>query len=620
MLRRLGLYFAVVVAVAGPAAKAQPDGGETQEDEVTEPVGIFEFLKSMSEEDREEFLQDRPEYAQAYYDRYPEDRPDTPIPQVPPPVPVLNWLEFRDLTGGNIRDYRRYRDDYQVYHPADANRDHVIDNIELDFYTSAWQSGYRWEEHDGQRIPIDSLTQAAQINWDFDGLYFYFGDHFVGVEEVEDTYGSYAGVIITNIGGSMPATKYTIYKPANVRVALNDPETWTAMAVEEILPEGWTAEAYVEQWETPQHNTRILAPDISREDRKNASLTVTEQDGRCVVRWGPFDWDHIKEGDYPGAEQERLLRYAIQHPNGLLPANDQFEGVQSYDGVSRPTLERDIKPAWEYHYPQYNDFGVNVSDADVEVPNVNLAADANGDGRSNLLAWIQRGSPEARVHGLEPTFEVFEEDGERRVRCVFYQAFESDYIQRIFLRSTNLKAWYRINAADITITPLPELDRGAAKAYEADFPASGSDSEYFKLLYRESFYRTPRSVYPLISVDDYFSYFPLTGYTINETHAVVLSASSEEFEIALAPNVRLVLETKLARPTQLVVNDSEYTVSPYSYLRIDNPGSEPLTIRRDADRIIVEDIENTGVYYDDSELVRGDESSDSSGLIFVPMF
>ncbi|GHB89815.1 hypothetical protein [Cerasicoccus arenae] len=388
--------------------------------------------------------------------------------------PQLNWIQFRQKTGGTLAEFNQYKRDYATYHPADISQDHVISSTELENYADAWRNGEKWARHGNQQIPIDYVSLAAQIQWEFDGLYFYFGDHFEGIEDVNDIYNYYSYGLDSVVGGVGWdwVSEYYIYKPPSVTVELNPPDGFWVVAIEETLPAGWTAEQYRETWEGISKSQEYQT-DVEREDRDLEMAAFSVENGRTVVRWGPFD-------GYPNT-----LRYAVAHPEGLLPDSDQIVGVQSYDGVSRPTLERTIKPAFEKRYPEYNDFGINISDADVPVPNVDFRGDANGDGYNNLIAWLTTGNLEVPMGDLKPVYTLVNEVGVMKMKCRYYLAVQSWQAKVYFLRSTDLTNWFYTQAE--SIQRLPNQDVGQSLAYEATLLCEGGD--YFRLLWAEDFSR-----------------------------------------------------------------------------------------------------------------------------------
>ncbi|WP_309399411.1 hypothetical protein [Cerasicoccus maritimus] len=481
----------------------------------------------------------------------------------------MTWEEFYELTGETEAAYEQYLADFYVYHPADTDQDHQISTEELNAYGQSWRYGETWSAHDDQEIPIDSLTQAAYFQWKFDGYYFYSSESGSFTEGTNDTF------LVSPGGNSTLSTQYHIYKPARVTVALNQPEkSWTAGAIEEILPDGWTAETYLEIWE--KNGTRWPTMDIEREDDNLGALVITEQGGRCIVRWGPFQ----------SSEYDLDYRYALKSAGETLPLNEDFSGVQSYDGTSRPTLARAIEPAFEFFYPQFNDYGVNISNADVEIPNVDFSGDDNGDGVSNFATWLMTGDPATRVEKLRPTFERFTEDGAEKIRYRFYETVESFYAPRLILCSSDLKVWRKVT--DPIINRRPDLDVGGALAQEAIIPGESYPENFFCLLYRDDFYREAR---PLITPGT-LTLIPYrsNGGDSEGSREIVLSHSQTAFSLSVPGHENAVFDLRHSGIDEVIVNPSgdSYPVNSGKKLRIGNSGGSPLEVRRVDNAMVVE--------------------------------
>lgn len=416
---------------------------------------------------------------------------------------MMSWVQFRRETGGSYAQYLEYKKDFNTYHPADFSRNHVISPAELEAYINTWRSGGDWIGLEG-KIPVDSVTQAALFKYQFEGYYFYFKDRFEGIDDfndIADYYGdgSSSGITIGNGDESVSKrsypifpSKYYYYEPGHVEIRLDEPNQWTVLAVEEILPEGWTAADYQEIREDHvDHDSRWSKFDIWE------TAYVSFEDGRTIVRLGPFYKEDFIDPDRnysTEAYQSWLpqLRYGIEHDNEELPTSSAIEGVQSYDGVSRPTLFREISPEYEKSYPQYNDFGVNISDVDVNVPNVDFQAN-NEYGVNNLFAWVTTGDSSTSLGKLHPWYEFYEYAGIQWVRCNYYQTIETSHVEVQIQFSNDMVNWYLLNNAKGG--RIPHLDVGDAKVRSIRAPLCIGERSYIRLVILDLFDRRDSKPY-----------------------------------------------------------------------------------------------------------------------------
>ncbi len=211
----------------------------------------------------------------------------------------------------------------QVYFPADNNpADGVISEEEYLAYVQAWLNHEEWAEHDGGQVPIDFVSRAAYLRWKHNGHY-----QVTGNGSTATSYGSTSISIGFSSSNLFLVGAPDPYEPASVTVYLDTPEEeWNAVAVEERVPLKWP----VDILSTDPYSKSDLMP--------RTGLSIVQVGDEWVVRWAPVE--PSDNGNFV---------YQLRVPIGQLPIStpmswEGFSGVQSYDGVSRPSTYRYLDP------------------------------------------------------------------------------------------------------------------------------------------------------------------------------------------------------------------------------------------------------------------------------------
>ncbi|WP_269541936.1 hypothetical protein [Cerasicoccus fimbriatus] len=436
-----------------------------------------------------------------------------------------------------------------AYHPADLDQNAHISEAELDTYSLIWRHGLNWPNPSGQMISVNQVTLAAKIVWDYGGYY-------------DPNSSSSSGIMVIDFGGLIEP--YYLYQPARVRIFSNPPGQWTACAYEEILPVGYGAEVYQEI-----ARGDLEAVEDYREDLNLADITITQLSGQTVVRAGPF-----KKGYAP-------VQYALVLNDRELPTNADFLGWQSYDGVVRYTNFRHIRNSILREYPSKNDWGVYDDYADIRMPDVDLAADENNDGVSNLQSWLATGNPSKSYAGFEPRVMPSSEVDNHSVSIVFYRTVESKFVDEYFLWSPNMKYW--IATPVDHLVRKRSLDKGSAMAYKAIISRNTeSETAYYRMMAREYFPRTwVPSTYSYVT--PYRQFQQDYQGSLSNILLVLLSISNDQFEMEVAAPKSVMFDVEGVN-IETVNGDP---VSPERYVKISPSGNGPIVVRRESDEVSV---------------------------------
>ncbi|MGF1451498.1 MAG: hypothetical protein ACFB21_05430 [Opitutales bacterium] len=276
------------------------------------------------------------------------------------------------------------------YFPADLDQDAQISEEEYDAFVNAWLSHLAWPIDyegtglNGEPIPIDYVSRAAYLLWEFDGHY----ELSTGHEGARDFEGStdydsigVEGVVI----GPLP------YEPALMSIARNEPpESWVALAVEERVPSHYVV----------QDPTRDPVFNIYGGWEPLDQMSVCHCGDEYVIRWAPVPADNHDEHLY----QIVIPLTELPLSNADFPSDAELTGTQSYDGGSRPTLGRTRAEGSAFDPMSWLDYFMagELGDVASARPNDPLRA---------LREWLVEGVPRFRAWTFQDGGQTVQAEG-----------------------------------------------------------------------------------------------------------------------------------------------------------------------------------------------------------------